>query len=83
MQVHQWRAWWRIALLTCVAAVAACSSTDPSARAGLPAAHAEAGEKVRVLVSADMAAGLFTLPPNYTLPFPGAVDDGIAIALAP
>lgn len=83
MPSHHRRACLGISLLLAGAAgLGACSSTDPTAGAGLPTAGAEAGETVRVLVSADMAAGLFTLPPNYTLPFPSDVDDGIAIALA-
>lgn len=72
-----------LTLYTIIAALlaAGCSSSENGGTAG-PDGAADKGQPARVLVSADMAAGLFTLPPNYSLPFPSDVDDGIAIALA-
>lgn len=84
MNQHDHPRWLRLPLLFgAVMFAAACGSdsantdtTTPESGSGQPQAPA------RVLISADMAAGLFTLPPNYALPFPSDVDDGIAIALA-
>jgi inosine-uridine nucleoside N-ribohydrolase len=66
-----------LSLLLLLALLAGCSGGD-----ALEASLADRPAPLRVLISADMAAGLFTLPPNYALPFPSDVDDGIALALA-